>query len=448
MKWSDYNYIYESSRHGTLLFNKLTGAFFDISDPETKAEMLKLKEDPDGYDFTDDPEACQKLLSAGVICNDDDETARNMLTYSLLAARFSPSVKYLTLLPTLDCNLACTYCFEEAHRCSGMMSQEVVDKLKEIIETEYGDGKEPLMLSWFGGEPLLGYGIMKEITGHALSLGISLEAGIITNGVLLNESRINELDELKINNIQITLDGKRETHDKKRKFRNGRGTYDIILANMSALHAYMECTGAKIHVDIRINVDRENKDQYHGLLVELKERFPLFTVYPGIITQYRSCGTSLPCFADQREEALFYIEQYEKYGIIHPEFDISGKGMRSCMAEMVNTQIVGPKGEIYLCLQDVGNPHAVAGTLFDGKNNMPLVSAYCSGNLTFNSRKCRDCEVLTFCGGGCVNKRYRTKKYNEPHDVCAAYKDKDIFEKYLDLHYEIKKRNEQNVQRK
>ena len=115
------------------------------------------------------------------------------------------------------------------------------------------------------------------------------------------------------------------------------------------------------------------------------------------------------------------------------------------MAECVNTDMVGPQGEMYLCLQDVGNKDAVIGSLFEGKNNWRLISAYCSGNLTFNSDECRNCEVLTFCGGGCVNKRYRSKKYGESHYLCAAYKDKDIFNKYLDLHYEIKKNHAHNL---
>lgn len=102
------------------------------------------------------------------------------------------------------------------------------------------------------------------------------------------------------------------------------------------------------------------------------------------------------------------------------------------------------EGEFYLCLQDVGNKNAEIGSIFEGKNKMHLIAAYCSGNLTFNSNECRDCEVLTFCGGDCVNKRYRNLKYGEQHAVCAAYKDKDIFEKYLDLHYEIKKNETQN----
>lgn len=109
------------------------------------------------------------------------------------------------------------------------------------------------------------------------------------------------------------------------------------------------------------------------------------------------------------------------------------------MAECINTDLVGPNGELYLCLSDVGSKEGEIGSLFEGENNMRLMSAYCSGELTFNSDECRSCNVLAFCGGGCVNKRYRNKKYGDGHHYCAPYKDRDILEKYLDLHYEIKK---------
>lgn len=440
MKWSKYNYIYKSPKHGTLLFNMLSGAFFDISDPETEADILKLKEDPDGYDFSDTQDSYEMLLSSGIICKDDDSN-RNLLIYSLLSSRFNPNVKNLTILPTLDCNLACNYCFEEAHRCSGVMSEKVIAELKKYIKHTYHNKEEFMNLNWFGGEPLMGYSVMKELTEYIKSLDIPFAASIITNGILLNDEKIKELNDLNMKQIQITLDGDKETHDKKRVFKNGMGTYELILANMVKLHTHLEQTKEKIQVDIRINIDRENQDQYHKLFFDFKKKFPLFSVYPGIITQYQTCSTTLPCFANQREEAEFYINQYEKHGVIHPEFNISIKGLRSCMAEMESTYVVGPRGELYLCLQDVGNKDAEIGSLSEGKNNLPLLAAYCSGNLTFNSKECRDCNILTFCGGGCVNKQYRHRKYGEQHSMCAGYKDTDIFEKYLDLHYEIKKKH-------
>lgn len=360
------------------------------------------------------------------------------MIFTVLANRFNPKIRNLTILPTLDCNLACKYCFEESNRCDGVMSKEVIERLKDYIKVQYYQKNEKLNLHWFGGEPLLAFNVMEEITDYIKSLDIQFAADIITNGILLTDKKIQKLKSMQINSIQVTLDGTKETHDTKRIFKNGTGTYDIIMNNLEKLHDFVK-QETEIIVNIRINIDKETQDQYHTLFYEIKERFPLFQVYPGIITQYKTCSTTLPCFVNHREEAEFYITQYEKYGIVHPEFNISLKGMRSCMAERISTDVVGPRGEFYLCLQDVGNKDAEIGSLFEGKTKIHLISAYCSGNLTFNSDECRDCNMLMFCGGGCVNKRYRKKRYDEQHSMCAAFKDKDILDKYLDLHYEIKK---------
>lgn len=437
MKWSKYNYIYTSPKHGTLLFNMLSGAFFDISDLEAKADILRLKENPDTYDFEDNKDIYEQLVSSGVLCEDDTDN-KNLMHFNLLSARFQENKNHITILPTLDCNLACKYCFEEANRSNTVMSKEVIGKLKEYISEKFNDKNRELNIAWFGGEPLMAFPVMEEITRYVESIGIPFRANIITNGVLLTKSKIQKLESLKIKQLQITLDGNTHTHDTKRIFKNGKGTYDIIMTNLTILHDYIKLHD-DIHVDIRISIDKESEDQYHELYFEFKEKFPLFYVYPGIIIQYKTCYTNLPCFVNQREEAEFHIRQYEKYGIASQEFNISMKGMRNCMAEHIDTDMVGPKGELYLCLQDAGNKDAEIGSIFNGKNNLRLISAYCSGNLTFNSEECRDCKVVTFCGGGCVNKRYRKIKYGEEHQVCAAYKDQDMLERYLDLHYEIKK---------
>lgn len=289
---------------------------------------------------------------------------------------------------------------------------------------------------------MLAFDIIENITEYIKSLKIHFIASIITNGILLTEKKIQRLKPLNISSIQITLDGNKETHDTKRVFKNGSGTYDIIMKNLRSLHNYVK-QNKGINVDIRINIDRENRHQFHQLYHELGEKFPLFEVYPGIITQYQSChNKTMPCFADHKEEALFYIEQYKKYGIKNRYFLLPLIGLNSCIAERMHTRIVGPRGELYLCLQDAGNPEAEVGSLFEDENKIHIISAYRSGNMTFNSKECRDCDFVIMCGGDCVNKRYRNKKYGERHAICAAYKDKEIFEQYLDLCYEIIQTNQ------
>ena len=89
MQWSEYNYIYESPKHGTLLFNLICGAFIDISDPEAKNEISKLKENPDAYDFSNVKENYEFLLSAGIICENDEDN-RNIMNFKLLRVGFTP----------------------------------------------------------------------------------------------------------------------------------------------------------------------------------------------------------------------------------------------------------------------------------------------------------------------------------------------------------------------
>lgn len=135
IKWSKYNYIYESPQYGTLLFNRLSGAFFDISDPDTRADVMRIKEDPEYYDFSEDSNNYKMFISAGVLCEDDEDN-KNVMIYRTLSRRFHPNYQSLTILPTLDCNLSCSYCFEASHRQSGRMSLEVIKKLKEYINEQ------------------------------------------------------------------------------------------------------------------------------------------------------------------------------------------------------------------------------------------------------------------------------------------------------------------------
>lgn len=81
--------------------------------------------------------------------------------FQITSGRFHPKARSLTILPTLNCNLSCKYCFEEAHRRIEKMSPEIVKKLKQYIKEQYVHGRrtEYMDLHWFGGEPLLGFDI-------------------------------------------------------------------------------------------------------------------------------------------------------------------------------------------------------------------------------------------------------------------------------------------------
>ncbi|MDR2829851.1 MAG: radical SAM protein [Methanobrevibacter sp.] len=419
-----------------MLFNFLSGAFLDVNDTITRQEIYKIKKNVNDYDFSNEQDIYNLLLNCGVICK-NEEDSENIILMRSLNNQFDETNKILVIMPTLNCNLDCTYCYAGRNLKQEYMSNEILQAVKTYIQKEYVHKVHKIYLEWYGGEPLLEFNTIKDLTLHIKSLNIPFHASIVTNGILLTQEKINQLKELNITEIQITLDGIKETHDKKRKFKNGKGTYDIIINNLISLHSYVD-KNKNIYVSIRINIDKENKDEYHIMHSYIEKNFPLFYPHAGILSQYQTCNSNINCFNNKIETAEYFFEQHEKYNINCIEYRSMVKSIIPCMAECVNTDMIGPKGEMYLCLKDVGDENEIIGDIFTGKTNIALISEYCTGKIKLN-KECSKCKVFWLCGGGCPNHKHRNKKYGEQHDICNPIKNINILKKFLDLHYEIKK---------
>lgn len=434
MKWSEYNYIYESKRYGRLLFNLLSGAFIDLNENSLYKTVCEIKSNPNNYLV--DEELYKSLIENGVLC-EDDSINRNITEYIALSHMFSPQERNLVILPTLNCNLACSYCYEGKNIQNKIMSEDTLNVLKKFIKKNY-DGY-PVKLNWYGGEPLLAFNIIKDISSYIQSIGIQYQASIVTNGVLLNEKIINDLENLKISDIQITLDGWKEKHDNRRKFKNRKGTFDTIIKNLTILHRYIEDNNSPTNVSIRINVDKENKDDYHIAYDQIREMFPNFTCYPGLLRQYNTCNSIISCFTDLKEYTDFLLYQYDHYGICSFDIFPIPKNLIPCIAESPYTNIVGPDGELYICLKDVGDLKESIGNIHEGRNNTAMIAMYGTGYLTFRNSECQNCKALSICGGGCPNVRYRNLKYGENNDTCSPFKYNDYIDKCLDIYYDYLK---------
>ena len=110
MKWSRYNYIYESGKHGKLLFNLLSGAFVDLNDEELYRKIMSIKDSSDDVNKSD-TEIYDSLAENGILC-ESDEINCNIVDYVTLSKMFSPEQRNLVILPTMGCNLTCSYCYE------------------------------------------------------------------------------------------------------------------------------------------------------------------------------------------------------------------------------------------------------------------------------------------------------------------------------------------------
>ena len=220
MKWSRYNDLFQSQRNGWLLFNSASRNFLKIEDGEL-ALIQKIAQDPEHADYSSFPMLYMQLRSMGFIVEDSaDDDLCNIIRMRALTELYAPGNLLLTIAVTRACNFDCSYCFE-GNRTGKPMSAEVEDQLIKFIGRFY---TRDVSLTWFGGEPLLAFDRILSIDRRVRELGKRIIASMITNGFLLDDYKVSKLNDLNISYLQITLDGKKETHDSRRFQKNGAPT--------------------------------------------------------------------------------------------------------------------------------------------------------------------------------------------------------------------------------
>ncbi len=195
----------------------------------------------------------QKMLDGGFVCNDaDDEQHLVMEEYR---HRLLPNCYRLMILPTYRCNLSCWYCVQEHRHVD--LSEETIRRIKRHIKKYLKEHDiTRFYLSWFGGEPLLKYNTILDISSYAMEvcheLGITMKSGITTNSLLLNPERIKALGSVGVDFFQITIDGNREEHNKV-KCLHGVDTFSKALHNIVDILSLIP----RSRVNLRINYSKE-----------------------------------------------------------------------------------------------------------------------------------------------------------------------------------------------
>src|SRR5579862_2787523 len=188
-------------------------------------------------------EAIDVLWENGFLV-ESQEADRQRLEHYLTAVKSDASELNVTVLTTLQCNFACDYCFQGDHgdynERADKMSLETARRVGDWIERELDRVRpERLVLTFFGGEPLLNlpvmYALGERMAQASQVRGITHVVNIITNGLLLTPAVVDRMVPLGLNGVKITLDGDRDTHNRMRPLRGGQGTFDRILANIRAV---------------------------------------------------------------------------------------------------------------------------------------------------------------------------------------------------------------------
>lgn len=375
-----YDMIYETCQHGLL-----------VSDKEIENQLRKIKV---------------------IVDNDKDEIYK--IKYLSLLKRNDDRRLILTINPTLACNFACPYCFEDSHS-KKYMNEDVEDRIIQFIKSR--PQLQVVDVTWFGGEPLLAFDRIVSLTKKIQSLGIRYTAGMITNGYLLTEKVILQLQTLSISSMQITLDGLAPLHDSRRCLKSGKTTFSRILQNIDMLQK--KCP--EISIKVRMNVDKTNVQDFLKLYKMFEDKhYPNLCVKLAFVKDITGCK-GCPSFFDTDQQA-----EIVKDLLVHHGLDFSmvfpSSDRYECAIRNKNALVIGPEGELYKCWNDVGNKDKVFGSIDGRITNEPLLLRYLVAADPFEDPKCQKCFLLPVCGGGCPYSRIQNEYEGTNIDTCLYMK--------------------------
>lgn len=428
MKFSNYNLIiWDDIGKQQILFHTLSGNCFTLDDQTAQAiRQNRIDLMPQ--------EEIKMLKEKNIIINDDTDESR-YIEYFHNLSKFDTSHLSFTILLTWACNLRCIYCYEGAGELHDIALD--ADDCKAILAFMKKQiiCVRPRQVSFmlFGGEPLMNIKaaeqILTEMDRFCGEQELVYQTGIITNGTLLSEEIVQFLIKFHCNYIQITLDGIKGIHDKRRVSKDGSSSFDKIIHALELLKAQSDC----IKPVLRINVDKDNVNAIAALLAELKRRnFTKLQLDFGIVHN----GTKA-CFAyaDRcfREEELgerlnTLWQMVRKYG-----FPISPRPFSKflyCGLNREQAYTIAPNLDVYKCWEQVGDEQHKIGTIrHDGAftENMKQLADWMSINPT-KIEACKKCAYLPVCGGGCAARAYeRYGTYHAP----GCFQVKGVIEKEI-----------------
>lgn len=275
----------------------------------------------------------------------DDEDETQTLIAGWQAEDTDDSHYSITINPTLNCNLACWYCYEE-HRAGSRMTSEVFQAVKRLIHRILTNGKtKTFHLSFFGGEPLLGFrDCVKPLIEYTHALcreaGIELTLGFTTNAVLLTEEVTDFLASTGLPvDLQIPFDGNREVHNSIKKTHSGEGTYDRTLDNLK----YAIVLSKNISVRVRCNYTNDTIHSFEGLIEDL-------------MPTYRQYGERL-YFAfhqvwqdpEKKETEEIVSELEKKVAESGGKYDSPALAKTRCYADKKHSFVINYNGDVYQC---------------------------------------------------------------------------------------------------
>ena len=365
--------------------------------------------DSDLKDCLSDIEA---LVNAGKLFSED---AYEQLAYDY--KNNSNVIKALCLHIAHTCNLTCSYCFASQGKYHGdraLMTFEVGKQAFDFLIANSGTRKN-LEVDFFGGEPLMNFEVVKQLVAYARSIekekGKNFRFTLTTNGVLLDDDVTDFLNR-EMNNVVLSLDGRKEVHDHFRRDYAGNGSYDRIVPNFQR---FVEKRGGKGYY-VRGTYTHENTDFTNDILHMADLGFRELSMEPVVCPPgdpYALTEDDLPVLMEQYERLSLEMLRREKKGegftFYHYMLDLKNgpciyKRITGC-GSGTEYMAVTPWGELFPCHQFVGDPKYSLGNIWDGVTNKAVQDEFRHCN-AYARKECKDCWARLYCSGGCAANAY------------------------------------------
>ena len=426
-KLAGYNVLIDTNSGGVHIIDDLSYDLLDNVQPpfEEKCPENILDKLGKVYDRDEIAECYDEIVS---LYNDKILFSEDDYEKFALTSVASP-IKAMCLHVSHDCNLRCKYCFASTgdyNEGRMLMSLETGKKALDFLIEKSGDRKF-LEVDFFGGEPTLNFDVVKQIVEYGRSreaeANKKFRFTITTNGMLLNDDMIEFINK-EMNNVVLSIDGRKEVNDRLRVRVDGSGSYDRIIPNFKKLVAarendkdwYVRGTYTKYNLDFSNDVMHLYEQGFDQISVEPVMADPKM---PYAITQ-----ADLPAIFDEYENLMEKINKVRDSGkfinFFHFMLDLDQgpcaiKRLRGCGCGNEYVAIA-PNGDIYPCHQFVGIEDYKMGSLNDGSFNDEMKSVFAAAHV-YSKPECKKCWAKFYCSGGC-----NANNYIYAGDIHNAYK--------------------------
>lgn len=409
-----------------------------LEDGRTKEEIpdiliSALKERYDVEDIGEAFEEIWELKEAGMLYAPDIYE-----NYIIDFKKRETVVKALCLHIAHDCNLACRYCFAEEgeyHGRRALMSFEVGRKALDFLVKNSGN-RVNLEVDFFGGEPLMNWQVVKDLVAYGRSLEEpnhkKFRFTLTTNGILLNDEVL-EFVNKEMSNVVLSIDGRKEVHDKMRPFRGGQGSYDSVVPKFqkaaesrNQMNYYVRGTFTRNNLDF-------SKDVAH--LADLG--FKQISVEPVVAApedDYALRKEDIPTLLEEYDKLAVELLNRKKQGkavnFFHFMIDLEGgpcvaKRLSGC-GSGTEYLAVTPWGDLYPCHQFVGKEEFLMGNVDEGITRTDIRDEFKTCNV-YAKEKCRNCFAKFYCSGGCAANSYNFHGHiNDAYDLGCELQKKRI----------------------